>query len=136
MTVKQLIMENTTLFLAEFWGWFIIIFCVILLINPKRASRLIMALEHEKHLVIPAVLSITLGLVSVLLHNVWSLNWMLIITLLGWGTLLKGIHLFAFPKNSLKLVDAINQRWLPLYYTALFLLGFILLNQVYQIVPY
>ena len=129
-------MKDITLFLAEFWGWFIIIFCVILLINPKRASQLIMDLEHEKHLVIPAVVSIVLGLVFILLHNVWTLNWKLIITLLGWATLLKGIHLFAFPKNTLKFIDTINQRWLPLYYIVLFLLGLILLNQVHQIVPY
>jgi hypothetical protein len=129
-------MKDISLFLAAFWGWFIVIFCVVLLVNPKRTSQLIKNLTHEKHLVLPAILTIVLGLVSVLLHNVWTLNWKLIITLFGWGTLLKGMHLFAFPKNTLKLIDTINHKWLPVLYIVLFLLGVILLNQVYQIVPY
>lgn len=129
-------MTDVTLFLAAFWGWFIIIFCVILLFNPKRTAQMMAYLEHEKHLVLPAILTIVLGLVSVLLHNVWKFNWQLIITLFGWSTLLKGIHLLAFPKNTLKLIDALNHRWLPVIYGIMCLLSIVLLNQVYQLVPY
>ena len=129
-------MTDVTLFLAAFWGWFIIIFCVILLFNPKRTAQMMAYLEHEKHLVLPAILTIVLGLVSVLLHNVWKFNWQLIITLFGWSTLLKGIHLLAFPKKTLKLIDALNHRWLPVIYGIMCLLSIVLLNQVYQLVPY
>lgn len=129
-------MEVVTLVLAKFWGWYSIIFCMILLINPKRVAQLISHIENEKHLVIPAMFAITLGLISVLLHNVWELNWKLIITIFGWSALIKGIHLFAFPKNTLKLIDAINHKWLPVLYIILFLCGVVLLNQVYKLVPY
>lgn len=129
-------MDQMSLFLAAFWGWFVVIFCVILLVNPKRTSQMITYFEHEKHLVIPAIFTLTLGLVSVLLHNVWKLNWQLIITIFGWSSLLKGIHLLAFPKNTLKLINTLNYRWLPLIYSILVLLSLVLLNQVYQLVPY
>lgn len=129
-------MDDKSLFLAAFWGWFIIIFCVIFVFNPKRTSQLIKNLVHEKHLVLPAILTIVLGLVSVLLHNVWELNWQLIITVFGWSTLLKGIHLLAFPKNTLKLIDTLNYKWLPVIFGIMLLLSLILINQVYQVVPY
>jgi hypothetical protein len=129
-------MENLTYFLAAFWGWFIVIFCVILLVNPKRTSQLIKNLTHEKHLVLPAILTIVLGLVSVLLHNVWTLNWELFITLFGWGTLLKGVYLFALPKNTLKILKTINYKWFSVLYIIVFIIGIVLLNQVYQLVPY
>lgn len=129
-------MDIVTLVLAKFWGWYSIIFCMILLINPKRVAQLIAHIENEKHLVIPAMFVITLGLISVLLHNVWEFNWKLIITIFGWSTLIKGIHLFTFPKNTLKLIDAINHKYLPVFFIIMFALGILLLNQSYQWVSY
>lgn len=129
-------MESISLFLAAFWGWFIVIFCVVFLVNPKRISQLIKNLTHEKHLVLPAILTIVLGLVSVLLHNKWTFNWELIISVLGWSTLLKGLHLLAFPKKMLKIIDTINYKWFPVIFSVMLLLSLVLLNQVYQLVPY
>ena len=103
-------MNDMSLFLAAFRGSLIITFGVVFVFNPKRTSQLIKNLVHDKHLVLPAILTIVLGLVSVLLHNVWEFNWQLIITLFGWSTLLKGIHLLAFPKNTLKLIDTLNYK--------------------------
>jgi hypothetical protein len=129
-------MEHVTLFLASFWGWLIIIFCVLFLITPKRIPVWLSSLQHEKHLVLPAILTISLGLASVLLHNVWELNWQLIITIFGWSALLKGIYLFIFPKSILKFVDRVNHKWLPVFYIIMLGFGLILLNQVYQLVLY
>jgi uncharacterized membrane protein HdeD (DUF308 family) len=52
--------------------------------------------------IIYGLLSIFLGLGTVILHNVWALNWKGFITLIGWLALLKGIYVIAYPEPSKK----------------------------------
>lgn len=129
-------MDEVAIGLAKFWGWYLIIFCSILLINTKRVVRFFALLESEKYLVLVSFIAILLGLVSVILHNVWELNWKLLITLFGWIALIKGIINLIFPKTTIKAFSSINIRYLPILYSLLFLIGVLLLNQAYQIVPY
>lgn len=129
-------MENISVFLAQFWGWYLVIFCFILIVNPKRTEQLLSYLEDEKYLVITSILAILIGLVNVLLHNIWEGNWKLIITLLGWISLLKGIIRFTFPKTTLKAINKLNIKWMPFLFVLFFFLGTLLLNQVYELVLY
>ncbi len=129
-------MDEVAIGLAKFWGWYLIIFCSILLINTKRVVRFFALLESEKYLVLVSFIAILLGLVSVILHNVWELNWKLLITLFGWIALIKGIINLIFPKTTIKAFSSINIRYLPILYSLLFLIGVLLLNQAYQIVLY
>lgn len=39
-----------------------------------------------------------MGLVTVILHNFWVGDWRLIITILGWSSLIKGIMKIGFPE--------------------------------------
>jgi hypothetical protein len=39
-----------------------------------------------------------LGLISVLLHNIWVANWHVLVTIFGWLTLIKGILVIAWPE--------------------------------------
>ena len=95
-------MENVSIFLAKFWGWYLVIFCMLLVVRPKRMTQLLSYLEDEKYLVLTSLLAIFIGLFTISLHNVWDHNWKLIITLLGWASLIKGVIRFSFPKTSLK----------------------------------
>jgi hypothetical protein len=39
-----------------------------------------------------------MGLVTVILHNVWTVDWKIAITILAWSTLIKGILKVGFPE--------------------------------------
>ncbi|PHS51751.1 MAG: hypothetical protein COB01_09240 [Lutibacter sp.] len=129
-------MENSSIFLAQFWGWYLVIFCVLLIVRPKRMSQLLAYLEDEKYLVLTSLLAIIIGLLNILAHNIWEFNWKLIITLLGWISLTKGIIRFSFPRTALKALNAFNIKWIPYFLVVLFVLGVFLLNQAYIWVPY
>ncbi len=45
------------------------------------------------------ILTLILGMLLVHSHNIWVRNWTVLITVIGWGALLKGILLLAFPKS-------------------------------------
>lgn len=129
-------MENTSIFLAKFWGWYLIIFFVILSFNPKRIKQIFLDLKDEKFLIITAFFAIIIGLVNILFHNIWEPNWRLIITLIGWIALFIGLALFIFPKQTVSWLDFINIKFVQVIYTLLFFAGLFLLNMAYGLVPY
>ncbi|GAL65798.1 hypothetical protein [Jejuia pallidilutea] len=129
-------MENTSIFLAKFWGWYLIIFFVILSFNPKRIRQVFLDLKDEKFLIIAAFMAIIIGLLNILFHNIWEPNWKLIITLIGWLALFEGLLLFVFPKRTVALLNFINIKFVQVIYMLLFLVGVFLLNIAYGLVTY
>ncbi|WP_345276488.1 hypothetical protein [Litoribaculum gwangyangense] len=127
-------MDNS-IFLAKFWGWYLIIFFLILSFNPKRIKQIFSDLNDEKFLIIASLIAIIVGLLNILFHNMWEPNWKLIITLIGWLSLYIGLSLFIFPKPTVSLLEYINIKLVQVIYTLLFFTGLFLLNMAYGIVP-
>ena len=126
-------MDNS-IFLAKFWGYYLLIFFVILSFNPKRIRQIFNDLEDQKFLIILSFLSIIIGLINILFHNIWESNWKLIITLIGWIALFIGLFLFIFPKRTISWLKFINIKFVQVIYTLLFLIGLYLLNIAYAII--
>ena len=125
-------MDNS-LFLAKFWGWYLIIFFLILSLNPNRIKQIFSDLKDEKFLIISSFVAIIVGLLNVLFHNIWELNYKLVITLIGWLSLLIGLSLFVFPKQTVSWLEFINIKLVQVIYTLLFFIGIFLLNIAYNI---
>jgi hypothetical protein len=126
-------MDNSIL-LAKFWGWYLIVFFLILSINPKRIKQIFDDLKDEKFLIISAFLAIIIGLLNIVFHNIWEPNFKVIITLIGWLSLCIGLALFSFPRKTVAWLEFINIKLVQVIYTLLFLVGVFLLNEVYNIV--
>ena len=75
-------MEHISIFLAKFWGWYLIIFFLILSLNPKRILQIIKNLEDQKFVILAAFLAIIIGLLNILSLNIWEGDWRLIITII------------------------------------------------------
>ncbi len=88
---------ETSIFLAKFWGWYLIIFFLVLSFNPKRIRQIFEDLKDQKFVILIAFMAIVIGLLNILFHNTWESDWTVIITLMGWGWLLVGLLLLAFP---------------------------------------
>jgi hypothetical protein len=128
-------MELSQLF-AKFWGWYLIIFFLILSLNPKRIKQIFDDLKDEKFLILTSFLAIIVGLVNIIFHNIWEPNYKIIITLIGWFSLFIGLALFIFPKWTVDWLEITNVKFVQVIYTLLFLVGLFLLNEVYQLIPY
>ena len=127
---------DISIFLARFWGWYLLIFFVILTFKPIRIKQIFTDLRDQKFLIITAFLAIVLGLVSVLLHNVWEPGWEIVITGIGWTSLFLGLALFIFPDPSSRRLETINVKFVQVIYIILFLAGLYLLNIGYGILLY
>ena len=129
-------MEDISIFLAKFWGWYLIIFFLILSLNPKRIQQIFEDLKDQKFVIITSFIAIIIGLINILLHNEWEDDWTLIITFMGWISLFIGLSLFIFPEKTINWMNIINVKFFQVLYLLLFLLGIFLLNMAYGIVLY
>lgn len=125
-----------SLFLAEFWGWYLIVFFVILMINTKRIKQMYVYIKDEKLLFVMSFIAIIIGIVNIIAHNVWTSDWRIIITLFGWIALCKGIIFFSYPKLINQKVLNIGLKWFPFVMIFMLFLGLFLLNKVYHFIIY
>ena len=97
-------------YLAELWGYSLLIICLVLLIKPKQINKLWQAIEQDGILFLAGFLTLVLGIASVLGYNVWSKSWTVIITILGWLTLIKGAVILFLPETMKSLYSKIMSK--------------------------
>lgn len=115
---------KTVNFLAQLWGFSLVIISLSLLINPKRAKNILYVIEDEGALLLHGIMRVILGVAMVLTYNVWDISWKLIITILGWLLLLSGTGILFIPSWIAKIIAKIkNGDLIPIGLTFLVLLG-------------
>ncbi|MBN4077289.1 hypothetical protein JYT19_00090 [Sulfobacillus acidophilus] len=84
-------MADSTFF-AKFLGVYLAVFGIAFLLNKKQSNRVMKALLEGAGLQFYiGMITTLLGAFIVVKHNIWVRDWPVIITILGWITLLKGI---------------------------------------------
>ncbi|MGB8703473.1 MAG: hypothetical protein WCD31_00440 [Gillisia sp.] len=127
---------EVSIFLAKFWGWYLLIFFFLLSYNPIRIKQIFEDLKDQKFAIIASFLAIIVGILNILFHNIWEADWRVIITLIGWMALGFGLLLFVFPTLTTKRLILINVKLVQVIYVLLFLVGIYLLNNGYELIPY
>lgn len=118
-----------SIFLARVIG----LFCVISAVAVMGRYKEYLAIEKEasKNLILVHFSGFTiliLALLVVVSHPVWAKDWRVVITLLGWSILIKGILRIFFPKFVVRMIEKKqNNKWFILGEMAFLLIGFYLL---------
>lgn len=88
----------TTYFWAQFLGLWMLIVGLALLRRPEEFRQMAQDFMSSRvGLYLGGLMALALGLLITLTHNVWELSWPLIITIIGWLSLIKGALLTIFP---------------------------------------
>jgi len=95
---------QTSIFLARLIGPVMALVGISLLMNEMAFRKMAMEFLRSPALIFfSGMILMSAGLAVVLSHNVWVLNWPLIITLLGWIAVVSGaLRVFA-PDRALKI---------------------------------
>lgn len=108
-------MTDATFFLTKVLGFFMLIVGLSVLIKGKSLSKIMREFtSHEYMQYFGGVMNLVIGLLLVATHNVWALPLnVLLITVIGWLTLLKGLCFLLLPEDSVnKMVKAFdNKTW-------------------------
>lgn len=110
-----------SIFFAKFWGSLFMILGLSSL-GAKFLGRVIKYTEDKTITVSTGYITFLLGLVTVILHNLWVVDWRVAITILGWITLLKGITKIAFPEHVHKKAQMFKGQQM-LWGAVIFLIG-------------
>lgn len=115
-------------FLAEVLGIIFLIIPFSLFINSRQIKHIFSAMEQEYTVYIHGLVLLTLGVFIVLLHNVWMRNWVVLVTIVGWLFILKGLFLLFFTKDAVDLAKKMREaKTIPYVLLMLLFLGLVLL---------
>jgi uncharacterized protein YjeT (DUF2065 family) len=96
--------------LAKILGLYFLSIGLVFIIHPGRLRKIYpQVMKDESFLLMGGILALLIGAVIVSIHNIWVLEWPLIITLLGWWSLIKGFALLINP-NFIKFFSFIQNR--------------------------
>ena len=121
-----------TYFLAQLFGYYLVIIGLLFLFRKNEFIRVVSDMsKSESFLLLAGMLTAAAGLATVLTHNLWSEgNLALLVTLIGWAALLKGLALMFLPERTIVMWT----RWSSLkkysyfYAIVILLLGLYLLH--------
>jgi len=101
---------ETSLFLARLMGPAAIVMGAAMLINPVNMREMANDfLEHRGLIFLAGILTLVAGLAIVLTHNVWVAGWPVIITIIGWLSVVGGIFRIVFPDSVKSIGEAMLQ---------------------------
>lgn len=117
-------MEITT-FLAQLWGPVILAIGVGIYVSRAFYTRIYTGLEKGSFsMLLFGMMTMTVGIVHVVYHNIWETLPQIVISLLGWGTLLKGVSFIILP-DWVSMIGArlANMKFVPYAGVIMLLLG-------------
>lgn len=102
---------ETSVFIARIFGLCYLIIGIGFIFNRKAFQQLMDDFcKNAALLFYGGLLALVIGLVIILTHNVWVANWTVIITIIGWIGLIKGIWIIVFPDTVYKFMQAYQRN--------------------------
>ncbi len=122
---------DTSLFLAKVIGLVFLIFAISICIAKSQYQTVLKDLiTHPALILLTGTFNLIIGVLIVVSHNIWELDWRILITLIGWLLLLRGIIWTTFPKIILTNVTRLSEtqifRILYISAVVIFIIGIVL----------
>ncbi|TSC66816.1 MAG: hypothetical protein CEO19_476 [Parcubacteria group bacterium Gr01-1014_73] len=115
---------DISLFLAKFLGLYLALVIPAIILNRRHLDRVVAEFSNNLGLVyVAGFFHLTVGLIVILLHNVWTWDWRVLITILGWLGVIKGLVRFYFPEKLFTVVKRFNPKILFVSCFIFFVLG-------------
>jgi len=100
-----------SIFFAKILGPIMLIVGLGLLMNQKFYQKVLE--DYSKNAALAffcGILPLVVGIIVVLVHNVWVANWRVIITIYGWGGVIKGVWMLLFPESVYQFIQAYQKN--------------------------
>jgi uncharacterized protein YjeT (DUF2065 family) len=100
-----------SIFLAQVIGCYLVLVGLAMLIHQNRFKKLINDfLSHSTLISLSSSICLIFGLLIIADHNVWVGEWPMVITIIGWILILKGILRLFFPDAFVKLMKDLTEK--------------------------
>lgn len=124
---------DASIFLAKIIGIYLVIIGLVYFFKRDFLREVLQDVYKNSGVVaLSATMNLILGLLIVLNHNIWEFSWKVVVTLLGYLCLFKGLGNFFAPQLGRKIAEKALKRDLFVYSGVISLaLGFYLLYHGY-----
>lgn len=103
-----------TVFIEKWFGWWYLILGGSLFIHASRWKRLLgVFVDFKYYSLLTMCFVLPLGLFLVLTHNIWVMDFSVLLTLIGWLALLKAVLLLYWPEIILKAIPK-QEKQIPM----------------------
>lgn len=123
-----------TYFLASVMGWYLLIMGLLLLFRRDIVTSAMSDVMAQRGLLfVIAFITLIIGLMIVVSHNIWVMGWPVIITILGWLAVISGLIRLYCPETIHRMWDkmATKPEIFSIAGVLILLLGLFLLYKVY-----
>lgn len=94
---------NTSMFIGKAFSFYIILTLIPMLFKAKNFKKTYNdLLASSVSTTSVGILTLILGIILVMNHNVWVKDWTVVVTILSWWLLVKGFLLVYFPNRIVK----------------------------------
>ena len=101
-----------TLFLAQAMGLYLFITAIIMLARATYYRELLTHINvGSSSIVLAGSVGLILGILLVLVHNMWTWESEVLVTLVAWFLLIKSILWLSFPEGMVKCAQKIYSGW-------------------------
>lgn len=91
---------ETTLFIAQVLAVYYLTIGVAFLINGKYYQKeFLKMLDNVLFSFYGGIMALLVGLLILHAHNVWTQDWTVAVTIVGWLATIKGVYLIVFPRH-------------------------------------
>ena len=106
-------MENS-IFIARILGLYLTIFGLLVLLRPAQFRAIVNAyMESPPIVFLGGIVGLIMGIILVVSHNIWAADWRVVITILSWIILIKGINHLFFPSVPRKMARTLlGSSWI------------------------
>lgn len=111
---------DVSIFLAKVIGLYLLIMAIALFVNGQKIKPIMSDLVRNPALMFMiGFICLILGLLLVIGHNLWVADWRVLITIIGWLTLIKGVSRVIYPQMDSKMVNFFLESHSAIYIAAL-----------------
>ena len=102
---------NSSIYIAKLLGPVLLVVATGIIFNRKFYKKVLEDYCKNAALVFfTSIAPLVVGTIIVLHHNIWVANWTVIITIFGWGGIIKGIWLLVFPNTITRFMEAYSKN--------------------------
>lgn len=120
-----------SLALARILGWYMVLFAVATFVYKQRYIAIFNDFLTKPALgLVATIIPLVLGLIMVNIHNIWTSDWRVLITIMAWITLLKGVMWLFVPSHMEKVTaNMATEKSIVIASIVSLLLGLFLLSK-------
>lgn len=86
-----------SIFFVKFMGYFMFLTGIALLLSKETRTAMLENKNNDSFLIVMGYITLLIGFPIVILHNVWELSVLGLVTIMGWIMLIKGFVFLAKP---------------------------------------